>query len=922
MPATARMLVGREAELNQLDTWLEEVVANRSRPLLLEGEPGIGKTSLLRAARARAVEMGARSLAVTPIPTAVSLALAGLGAVVAPLLAQSDQSAERDESTVGALQLALADPTANANPLTLSRGLVALLARASEQQPLILVIDDGQWLDRSSAEIIVAALRGLTLDQVGLLVAVRSGEPHPFDGLRRLPVQGLSQPAAAELFAALHVDGAVLGRCWKATRGNPLALDVILRGLGEHERRGTHPLPDPLPVADSIAAAFRQRLGALTPATFTALVVLAADSASSPTALTGALARLGGTLADLEPAEDASIIMRAAGARASFAHPLLRASTLSMAKPSQLRAAHGALAAEYEVAGEPEARAWQLAAAAAGPDDLAADALADVAGAALRRGAIAAAAEGFLVAARLSTTQVARAARLLAAGTASWVVGRVDEATAILGEALDAAETPTERAEVGMLLGHIELWASGPRVARDRFLGALGPLEHDNPGLAARLVGHAAFTSVVSGDIHGALALARRAAGLAPPDDLAVVVQTTVTLGYLESHAAVPGGAERLTPIVEMAELLVDSDDPDVVGLLGLVGMCLTEAEHLVPAERFLTAVVRRARRAGASATSALCAAILAETHWRTGDWLEASHLASNDVVEGATMPVNQAWADAFLAHLDAAAGRSESCRRRAAAAVRAGGAAGAGVVLVWAGHAMGLLELGSGRWAEAARQLHRVAALTESLGRHLPGAVWWQGDHIEALVRAGRVDDAGRALDRLDRERALGEQRWPACVAARGRALLSAELAPALDHLAHSIELAELIPAPFEAARSRLVRGERLLSAGSAAATDDLRDALDAFDRLGAAAFAERTRALLGEPVSARSTASLTDLLTPAELRVALAVARGATNREVAADLFVSAKTVEYHLQNVYRKLNLRSRTELAVRVSQASPD
>ena len=286
-------------------------------------------------------------------------------------------------------------------------------------------------------------------------------------------------------------------------------------------------------------------------------------------------------------------------------------------------------------------------------------------------------------------------------------------------------------------------------------------------------------------------------------------------------------------------------------------------------------------------------------------------------------MPVNRAWASAFLAHLDAAAGRAELCRQRAADAVRKGSATGTGVALLWAGHAMGLLEIGSGRWTEAARQLDRVAALTDALGRRLPGAVWWQGDHIEALVRAGRHDDAARALDRLVRERAVGEQSWPAGVAARGRAMLTADLEVALGELTVSIERAESIPAPFEAARSRLIRGERLVASGSGeSGRKDLRDALESFDRLGATAFAERTRSLLGEPVTARSTVSLADLLTPAELRVALAVAKGATNREVGADLFVSVKTVDYHLQNIYRKLNLRSRTELALRVSQVSPN
>ncbi|MDP9482229.1 MAG: LuxR C-terminal-related transcriptional regulator, partial [Chloroflexota bacterium] len=524
---------------------------------------------------------------------------------------------------------------------------------------------------------------------------------------------------------------------------------------------------------------------------------------------------------------------------------------------------------------------------------------------------------------RLSSARPDRVARLLAAGDAIWVVGRDEEATSILHEALDASETPTELAEVAMLLGKIELWARGPRVARDRFLGAVGALEHDQPGLASRLVSHAAATAIVSGDVHGTLALAQRALDLAPSDDPAAVIQATLTLGYLESHAGDPAAAARLEPIVEMAELLIDSDDGDVGGLLGLVGMCLTETERFVEAERFLAAVGRRARRDGASANGALFAAILAEKHWRTGDWLEAAHLSSTDVAYGATMPVNRAWASAVLAHFDAAAGRAEACRQRAAVAVRSGHATGAGVVLVWAGHSMGLLEVGLGRWAAAARQLDRVAALTESLGRHLPGAVWWQGDHVEALARSGRPEDAARALDRLDRERSAGEQRWPACVAARGRAMLTPDLDMALSEFARSIELAVELPAPFEAARSRLNRGERLIEAGSsAAATDDLRAALEAFERLGATAFAERTRALLGEPMATRSTMGLADLLTPGELRVALAVAKGATNREVAADLFVSVKTVDYHLQNVYRKLNLRSRTELAVRVSQANPN
>ena len=758
-------LVGREAELAHLDRWLDEVLAGHSEPLLLEGEPGIGKTSLLRAARSAAIQAGARPLAVTPIPAAASLALAGLGAVIAPLRAKAELL---EPAAVDALQLALDDPSADANPLELCGGLVALLAAAAEEKPIVLIIDDGQWLDRSSSEVIVGALRGLVLDRVGLLVAARTGETNAFDTLQKLPVRGLSTAAAGELFAPLRVEEAVFLRCWEATGGNPLALEVLLRGLDEHERRGARPLPDPIPVADSIAAALRHRLEAVPPTTLDALVVLAADTGSSPAALPRAMALLGLDVGDLEPAEDVAIVVRSGG-RPAFAHPLLRASALTMAKPSRLRAIHRAFAAAHEEAGELEPRAWQLAAAAAGPDDEAADALAEVAAAARRRGATAVAADGYLTAARLSSRKADRASRLLAAGDAIWVVGRVEEASDVLDEALEASESASEQADIAMLLGKIELWAKGPRVARDRFLGAVGPLELDHPDLASKLVSQAAGMAFVSGDVAGSLDLARRALALLSGDDLAAVGQATLILGHLETHAGDPAAADRLQPIVDVAELLVDSEDPEVVGLLGIVGMYLVEAERLDEAERFLAAVVRRSRREGASASGAFGAAILAEKHWRTGNWLEAAHLSSTDVVDGATMLVNQGWTAAFLAHLDASAGRAELCRQRAASAVRTGAATGSGVVLIWAGHAMGLLEVGFGRWAEAARHLDRVAALTESLGRRLPGAVWWQGDHIEALVRAGRPDDAARALKRLDEERAAGEQRWPACVAARG---------------------------------------------------------------------------------------------------------------------------------------------------------
>ena len=919
----ARRLVGRDTEVAHLDAWLGDVLAGRSRPLLLQGEPGIGKTSLLRATCVRALELGIRPITVVPIPTARHLTLAGLEAVVEPLrslLAVTDHGADALHQLM--LNDLPADHLATANPLTLCGSLVSLLAAVAETQPVILVIDDAQWLDHMSADVIQAAFKGLILDRVGLLVAVLSAETHAFGSIQRLPIGGLSKAAAIELHASQRIDDDVLARCWDATGGNPLALDVLLRGIDESQRRGERPLPDPLPVADSIAAAFRRRVESLPASTVSALVVMAADLGLTSPVLARALVAVGCSSDDFEPAERAAILTRADG-RLVFAHPLLRASTLATASAPQLRAANAALADAHGEAGDAERRAWHLAAAAAGPDREASTALAEAATIARRRGAIAVAAEGFRVAAQISPDRSDRVQRLLFAGSATWEFGQVDKAVRLASEALELSETAREVADASMLLGKIELWSAGPRVARDRFLSPIDALQPDERGLASRLLSQAAGTSVVSGDVRGALANAQRSLELAPPDDVATVVQAALTLGYVEHHSADAAGLERLQPIFELAGLVIDSDDPSLSGLMGMVGMCLTESEQFEEAERFLVAVARQARLSGATADSALFAAILAEKHWRTGDWLEAIHLISTDAVGGATMTVNRVWVAAIQARFDAAAGRAEACRERSALAVRVGRATSAGSVLIWAGHAMGLLEVGLGRWTAAARQLDRVAALTESLGRHLPGAVWWQGDHLEALVRSGRLDDARRALGRLDRERTGDASNWPACVAARCRGLLSDDLDLAIMELSLSIDLAQRIPAPFEAARSRLVRGERLLEAGDGdAACEDLTDALDAFERLGAASFAERTRRVLGEPLTTPAAVGLVDLLTPGELRVALAVARGKTNREVGADLFVSAKTIDYHLQNIYRKLNVRSRTELAFRVSLAGPE
>ena len=456
-----------------------------------------------------------------------------------------------------------------------------------------------------------------------------------------------------------------------------------------------------------------------------------------------------------------------------------------------------------------------------------------------RRGATAVAAEGFLTAARLSPTQPDRAARLLAAGDATWVVGRVDEATEILGEALDASETP-HGAGRGRDAPRPDrpLGAGSPRCPRP-FPRRRGPRWSTTiRAWRRRLISQAAFTAVVSGDVHGALALAAPAFELAPADDLAATVQATVTLGYLESHAADPGGrrparadhrdgraVRRQRRFRRRRPARARGHVPHRDRALGRGGAVPGRRRAPLPAKRRDGDAGRCAPRSWPRSTGAPAIGSRRRTWRRTTS------------LDGATMPVNQAWASAFLAHLDAGAGRAESCRQRAASAVRGGGATGAGVVLVWAGHAMGLLEVGFGRWAEAAaparpgRRAHRVAG-TPPAGSGLVAGRSHRG--ARASGPSGRRR-RGRSIVSTD-ERSAGSQRWPACVAARGRALLAGRprgRPRGAGDLGRSWRRRS--PSPFEAARSRLIRGERLLEAGSAAAAgDDLRDALDAFDRLG----------------------------------------------------------------------------------------
>jgi DNA-binding NarL/FixJ family response regulator len=348
---------------------------------------------------------------------------------------------------------------------------------------------------------------------------------------------------------------------------------------------------------------------------------------------------------------------------------------------------------------------------------------------------------------------------------------------------------------------------------------------------------------------------------------------------------------------------------------MALLDLLLEEWER---GRRRAEEAIQRARRLATPGVLVSSSAVLAEIYWRTGRWTEAHAIASSDVQEalGGEAPAARALTRGYQARIEAGLGNVEACRRTAAEALTAGTRLGMGSAQLFANSALGFLELGLGDAEAALVHLDQVTRAADAWELRNPGIVWWAGDHLEACWRAGRIDETRKRVDELEQVAEATNLSWARGIAARARGLLAGE-ASFEEQFAASLTCLERVDSPFEQARTRLCRGERRHRVGRHADGDlDLQNAVSVFERLGARPWAERARSLLGRHVAVPTRPALS-LLTPSELRVALAVGHGSSNRTAADDLYISVKTVDFHLQNIYRKLELRSRTELAVLVA-----
>jgi DNA-binding CsgD family transcriptional regulator len=885
------VLLGRDAEIRGLTELVAEARAGRGRALVLRGEAGVGKSALLDEVAARQAG-GVRVARAAGLEAESEIAFAGL------------------DQALRALRLRLptgARPGEDGDRFTVALAALELLSAAADATPLLLLVDDAQWLDLPSSDTFHFIGRRLAAEPIALVVATRGSDAGAAaHGLPELVLDGLDGESALALLRASASDVAapVATRLLRATGGNPLALQASARSLSAAQLRGAEPLPQLLPVAESIRAAYRRRLERVGDETRRALVVAAANDTDHPAVLTAALAAAGIPRAALAAAGPELVTESLA-----LVHPLARSAIYESATPEERRAAHHALAAAFAEPADSDRRVWHLALAHDGPDEEIAVALERTAQQATRRGGLGAAATALKHAAALSPRSAARVARLAAAAGAARGAGRIDEAIALAGEGLRLTDDPYLRARLYAIHGDAE-YSRVPSLATDAYLAAAELLEPVDRAGAVLMLGNAAACLGPAAEYERALQLADKAERIHDPGSDASTLGLAIAFSFSGRNADTVDAVSSRT-----AEewLRAFPDEPML-----LTGLAFAEivAERLDEAQLILGSVIAQARRRTAFGVLAYALQMAAWAAFLTGRWLDGRAYCTESASLGQEIGavIDVAWAEAHLCLADAIQGREPACRERTARVHAAAPAVGSLELTAVTATVLGLLALGAGDNEAAVDALERTRAFAREHGHHQAYGGGWLPNLAEAYVRAGRRENAEQLLAGVPEWRPRDALTSGAAGEARCRGLLAdADAFP--EHFERALELGLRVGNPFELARTELCYGERLRRARRRAdARSHLRSAQLRFERLGAEPWAARAAAELeatGTPVERSAPAALAEL-TPHELRVASIVASGATNQEIASRLFVTQKTVEYHLRSIYRKLRIRSRSEL----------
>ena len=899
--ASAGMLRDRHTERATLERVLQNVRAGQSTVLVLRGEAGIGKTALLDYVASQAD--GCRVARAAGVQAEMELAFAGLHHLCAPLL---DGIGSLPGPQQEALKVAFGLQVGGApDRFLVALSVLSLLAEAADQRPLVCLVEDAQWLDRVSAQVLAFVARRVLAERMAMVFAVREpSAAEELDGLPELTLEGLPEPDARALLETVVpglVDVRVRDRILAETRGNPLALIELTRGLTPAELAGGFGIPDARPLSSRIQHAFLQRARTLPRDTQRLLLTAAAEPLGDVGLLWRAAGRLGLGGEAGRPAEAAGLIEL--GLRVRFTHPLARSAIYQASPPGDRRDVHLALAEATDPELDPDRRAWHRAHAASSPDETVAAELMRSAGRAQARGGLAAAAAFLQRAAELTPDPADRIDRSLDAAQAKLDVADTTAASELLATAALGPVDALQRARLERAGAEIVFSSQRGRDAPPLLFAAAERLDSLSAATARVTYLEALASAMFAGRLgtgphEREIAEAARASAAAPSSDATDALLDALVIRFTDGYAA------SVAPLSRALRAFCgpgDADDQRLLWLACRLALDLWDDELW---RELATRGVRVARETGALSLLPNMANYLAAFNVHAGDFTAAA--AAIEEVEAITRATGMPPLKLAAFMLATARGDREYAQAMWDFHLPGVMARGEGSAVAGMGWMTAVLHNGHGRYGEALEAARKACEHEEvvAFGRGLV-------ELVEAGVRADRPDEAAAALDRLgNRTQAAGTE-WARGVEARFRALVGDDepaYRESIERLAHSHGALEL-------ARSRLVYGEWLRRENRRTdARELLRSAHESFSSMGAEAFAERSRrelAATGETVR-RITPDGRDALTPQEIQVARLARDGHTNPEIGAQLFISPRTVEYHLHKVFRKLDVTTRREL----------
>ena len=906
--AEAGRLLGRQRERAVLERLLDTAREGHGAVLVVHGEPGVGKTALLEYAAEAGEDF--RVVRAGGVEGEMALDYAALQQLCSPILEFSERLPDPQRDALG-VAFGL---SAGQAPSTFIVGLavLGLLSEAAEQQPLLCVVDDAQWLDGASARALTFVARRLLAERIALVFGTRDVDSGlaRFPQLRVEPLGRRDARALLESVLAARLDESVLERIVAETGGNPLALLELPRGLTPAQLAGGFGLPAALPLSTGIEQSFTRRLARLPREARRLLLLAAAEPVGDPALLWRAARQLGIPETAAYAVESEGLLTL--DGAAAFRHPLVRSAVYGAAEPNERREAHRALADATDPQIDPDRRAWHRAQAASVPDEQVAGELEHSAARAQARGGFAAAAAFLERAAVLTPEPVRRAQRALVAAQTKVRAGALDDALGLLSSAEIGALDEFDRARVELLRAQIAFISRRGSDAPPLLLEAARRLATLDPTLARETYLDALSAAMFAGRFAGpggsAPEVAKAASAAPPPraprgSDLLLDALATLFSDTYESAV----------PILRRAQAAFSTDESAIEQLrwLWLATIASVQLWDDTGWETLSERHVRLARRTGALSDLPLALTQRVYMHLLAGELTAAASLV--DEIEAATDAMGSTLAPYGKVGLAALRGREveavDLIGRTRTEVTRRGEGIGVSVV-DWA---EAVLYNGLARYEDARSAALRVVDLPD-----LNPSTWVMPEVIEAAVRAGTPELAADTHRRLvDMTRVSGTD-WALGLAARSEALLANDqraeelYVEAVDRLGRTRMAVDL-------ARAHLLYGEWLRRQRRRLdAREQLRTAYDLFSDFGMEAFAERARIELeatGEHARRRTVDTLAQL-TPQETQISRLVAQGNTNREIAAQLFISPSTVEYHLRKAFRKLGVKSRTQLANRL------